>query len=66
MPNENEEREEQRDPTAKKASGPNRVNVNIQESDGHYLVSFHHGPPRVFHNTEELLVAIEIEVKRLA
>jgi len=64
MPNENKEREGQ-DPTAKKASGPNHVYVKIQESDGHYLVSFHHGPPRVFHNTEELLVAIEIEEKRL-
>lgn len=56
---------EESDLTAKKTSVLNHVYVKIQESDGHYLASFHHGPPRVFHNVEELLVAIEIEVKRL-
>lgn len=49
----------------KKESRPSHVNVNIREAESHYLVSLNHGPTRVFHNVEELLVAIEVEVKRL-
>lgn len=59
------EREEPRDPTAKKESRPTQVNVNIRYVDAHYLASFSHNPPRIFHNMEELLVVIEVEVKRL-
>ena len=50
---------------AKKEPRPTQVNVNIWEADSHYLASFNHAPRRVFHNVEELLVAIEVEVKRL-
>lgn len=49
----------------KKECGPGSVSVNIRHADGHYLASFYHNSPRVFHNIEELLVAIEVEVKRL-
>ena len=44
---------------------PTNVNVRIREAESHYLVVFGSGPTRVFHNVEELLVAIEVEVKRL-
>ena len=51
---------------AKKEFRPSYVNVKIREAESHYLVSFGHGPTRVFHNVEELLLAIEVEVKRLS
>lgn len=42
------------------------VGVNIRFNDGHYLASFNHNePPRVFHNMEELLAAIEVEAGKL-
>ena len=50
---------------AKKEFRPTHVNVNIWEIDAHYLASFNHNPRRVFHSIEELLVAIEVEIKRL-
>jgi len=59
------EQEHPRDLTAKKESRPTQVNVNIWEADSHYLASFNHQSRRVFHNVEELLMAIEVEVKRL-
>jgi len=61
-----DEKTEGQDVSTKKLSGPNHVNVKIQEVDGHYLANFHFGPPRLFHNVEELLVAIEVEVKRIS
>jgi len=51
--------------SAKKELPPRWVNINIKRVDGHYLVTFRHDEARVFHNVEELLVAIEVEVKRL-
>ena len=37
-----------------------QVSVVIFYADNHYLASFNHAPRRVFHNTEELLRAIEV------
>ena len=42
------------------------VGVNIKFSDNHYLASFNHNdPPRIFHNMEELLLAIQVECEKL-
>jgi len=41
------------------------VNVNIRFTENHYLASFNHAPPRVFHNMPELLTAIEVECEKL-
>jgi hypothetical protein len=42
------------------------VGVNIKLTDKHYLVSFNHNdPPRVFHNIQQLLTAIEVECDKL-
>ncbi len=41
------------------------INVNIKLSDNHYLASFNHGDPRVFHNLPQLLTAIEVEAAKL-
>jgi len=61
----NVKQEQPRDLTAKREAKRDNVNVSIRHVDGHYLVSFNHGPTRIFHNTEELLVAIEVEANRL-
>ena len=58
------EREQPRDLSVKEFR-PSHVNVNIRETESHYLASFNHGPTRVFHNVRELLVVIEVEVNRL-
>ncbi|MCK4384709.1 MAG: hypothetical protein KAW52_00455 [candidate division Zixibacteria bacterium] len=50
---------------AKKEFRPSRISVTIREAESHYLVSFGCGSTRVFHNVEELLVAIEVEINRL-
>lgn len=57
------ENEEQSDPVRIRRK---HVYADIQEADGHYLVSFSHGPPRVFHLMEDLLAAIKEEVKKLS
>lgn len=44
---------------------PKWVSVNIKKVDGHFIVSFQHGPERVFHNMQELLTAIEVEAGKL-
>ncbi len=44
---------------------PRWININVKMVDGHYLVTFRHDEARVFHNMEELLMAIEAEVNRL-
>lgn len=42
------------------------VGVNIKFTDNHYLASFNHNePPRVFHNMQQLLTAIEVECAKL-
>ncbi len=54
------------DQPAKKEYRSTQVSVVIREADSHYIVTFDHGSTkRIFHNVEELLVAIEVEVKRL-
>lgn len=42
------------------------VYVDIQEADGHYVASFSHGPPKVFHSINQVLMAIGEEVKKLS
>ena len=41
------------------------VGVNIKLVDGHYLATFNHGAPRIFHNMPQLLTAIEVEAAKL-
>jgi len=41
------------------------VGLNIKFIDGHFLVSFNHDTPRIFHNMEQLLRAVEVEAGRL-
>lgn len=50
---------------AKKERPPRSVNFNVKLADGHYIVSFDYGPPRIFHNMEELLRAIALRVNGL-
>jgi len=51
---------------AKKEFRPTTVSVVIREADNHYLATFDHGSSkRIFHNIQELLMAIEVQVKRL-
>jgi len=59
------ENEEQTEPTRER---PRRkhVYVDIQEANGHYLLSFSHGPPMVFHSMTEFLEAIREEVRNLS
>lgn len=41
------------------------VGVNIKLVDGHYLATFNHDAPRIFHNMPQLLTAIEVEAAKL-
>ena len=41
------------------------VDVNIKLVDGHFLTTFNHDFPRIFHNLQELLAAIEVEAGKL-
>ena len=41
------------------------VGVNIKLVDGHYLATFNHDAPRIFHNMSQLLTAIEVEAAKL-
>jgi len=41
------------------------VSVNIKLVDGHYLATFNHDAPRIFHNMQQLLMAIEVESSKL-
>jgi hypothetical protein len=41
------------------------VGVNIKLVDGHYLATFNHDAPRIFHNMAQLLTAIEVEAAKL-
>ena len=63
----NEERSEPRDLPggAKKESRPTNVNINIRFIDTHFQVTFRHEVTRIFHNMEEVLLAIDVEIKRL-
>ncbi len=36
------------------------IGVNIKLVDGHYLATFNHDVPRIFHNMPQLLTAIEV------
>jgi len=47
-------------PTIRKWMG-----VNIKLVDGHYLVTFNHDVPRIFHTLPQLLTAIEVEAAKL-
>jgi len=61
-----EEREETPEISSEKPKVRKWVGVNIKFSDSHYLASFNHNdPPRVFHNMQELLAAIEVEAGKL-
>lgn len=37
------------------------IGINIRLVDKHYLATFNHGEPRIFHNMPQLLTAIEVE-----
>ena len=41
------------------------ISVDIKLADNHYLAKFNHGSPRVFHNIQQLLTAIEVECDKL-
>jgi len=41
------------------------VGINIKCVDGHFLTTFNHDFPRIFHNMQELLTAIEVEAGKL-
>ena len=41
------------------------ISVNIKLVDGHYLATFNHDVPRIFHNMPQLLTAIEVEAAKL-
>lgn len=41
------------------------ISVDIKLADSHYLAKFNHGSPRVFHNMQQLLTAIEVESAKL-
>lgn len=41
------------------------MGVNIKLVDGHYLATFNHDVPRIFHNMQQLLTAIEVEASKL-
>jgi hypothetical protein len=41
------------------------IGVNIKLVDGHFLVTFNHDKPRIFHNMPQLLTAIEVEASKL-
>jgi len=61
-----EEREEGSGSISEKPTFRKWVSVNIKFSDSHYLAYFNHNDrPRVFHNMEELLAAIEVEAGKL-
>lgn len=39
--------------------------VDIKLADNHYVAAFNHGAPRIFHNMQQLLTAIEVESAKL-
>jgi hypothetical protein len=41
------------------------IGVNIKLADGHYLATFNHDVPRIFHSLPRLLTAIEVETAKL-
>ena len=41
------------------------IGVNIKLVDGHYLATFNHDEPRIFHNMPLLLTAIEVAAAAL-
>ena len=59
------EREEISAPISEKPTFRKWVGVNIKVADGHYVATFNHGEPRIFHNIQQLLTAIEIESAKL-
>ncbi|MBA7683438.1 hypothetical protein ES703_91803 [subsurface metagenome] len=59
-----EERSEQ-EVSSEKPKVRKWVAVNIKFVDGHFLTTFNQEKPRIFHNVEELLRAIEVEVNTL-
>lgn len=60
-----EEREETPEPLSPKPQFRKWMGVNIKLVDGHYLVTFNHDVPRIFHNMPQLLTAIEVEAAKL-
>ena len=60
-----EEREEGSGPISEKPTFRKWMSVNIKLVDGHYLVTFNHDVPRIFHNLPQLLTAIEVETAKL-
>jgi len=51
--------------SSEKATFRKWMGVNIKLVDGHYLVTFNHDIPRIFHNMPQLLTAIEVEAAKL-
>lgn len=60
-----EEREETPEISSEKPTLRKWMGVNIKLVDGHYLVTFNHDVPRIFHNMPQLLTAIEVEAAKL-
>ena len=62
---ENEERSDHEISSPVKPEFKRWIGVNIKLVDGHYLATFNHDIPRIFHNMPQLLTAIEIESAKL-
>ena len=60
-----DKREETPEPLSPEPKFRKWVGVNIKLVDGHFLTTFNHDFPRVFHNMQELLAAIEVEAGKL-
>lgn len=60
-----EEREETPEISSEKPTFRKWMGVNIKLVDGHYLVTFNHDVPRIFHSLPQLLTAIEVEAAKL-
>ena len=60
-----DKREESPEISSEKPTLRKWVGINIKCVDGHFLTTFNHDFPRIFHNMQELLAAIEVEASKL-
>ena len=50
---------------SEKPTFPKRIFFDVKLVDNHYLATFNHDFPRIFHNMQQLLTAIEVESAKL-
>ena len=60
-----DKREESPEISSEKPTVRKWVGINTKFVDGHFLVTFNHDKPRIFHNMEEFLRAVEVEARKL-